>query len=589
MPFLSKKKLSLRVFSNESFLFINSAIKFMYEQMVLGVANVGSKKNRIVVILIISLMISMAALLLPVQTYAAGEALSVLVGALAGYIAESTIGASLVAAGVGALIPEFAAALIAVAIGLGVSISVYMLFQCVQAWWSGSGSVSAVEMIANSWDKTKQRIVATPYVFATMVELIKSKILGIKTAADVGSSLPTFENMKHVGTSTWTASGSITKTYELNNCKIVDFHYPYYQNNADRMGHNVTISSGNVKIQLDAPLNLEKSFVVGPSSGNLLGEATVQYYTPVLTASLCQLATVVTQIYNSKTYEISEVGDATVSKCWYVKDGKEISFSPSKYFDASLKRVTVANTLGAQWYGLRVDGKVLDTFDTLSKFAYNYLYKASEILILSSTGIISSCSLSSGASIPVTAPDVTKNYSKSRDVISTTADSIGAKVASGDVTKDTAGSIAIPLIPSAAGELKTTTADVADVKITDVAIPGQIEADDTAKQEADIDPPGNIGSAFRQGGDMILAGAMTIGEKFPFDVIKCAYEWLQCLVQPGKPIVIEFAFDLPVAGKVPVKLDFSERQDVVNIINWLCIASTGIGLVLASRQWLLSI
>lgn len=562
----------------------------MYEQMVLGVANVGSKKNRIVVILIISLMISMAALLLPIQTYAAGEALSVLVGALSGYIAESTIGASLVAAGVGALIPEFAAALIAVAIGLGVSISVYMLFQCVEAWWSGSGSVSAVEMIANSWDKTKQRVVATPYVFATMVELIKSKILGIKTAADVGSSLPTFENMQHVATGTWTGSGSITKTYELNNCEIVDSHFPYFEKGANRMGHNVTISSGNVSVFLESPLNLEKSFAVGASSGNLLGESTVQYYTPLLTASICQLATVVTQIYNSKTYEISEVGDATVSKCWYVKDGKKISFSPSSDYDSTSKHVIIPVSLGNQWRALRIDGEIVENFESQVDFAYKFLYKASEILIIDRySGLIESCSLTSGASIPVTAPDVTKNYSKSRDVISTTADSIGAKVASGDVTKDTAGSIAIPLIPSAAGELKTTTADVADVKITDVAIPGQIEADDTAKQEADIDPPGNIGSAFRQGGDMILDGAMTIGEKFPFDVIKCAYEWLQCLVQPGKPIVIDFTFDLPIAGKVPVKFDFSERQDVVNIINWLCIASTGIGLVLASRQWLLSI
>lgn len=562
----------------------------MYEQMVLGVANVGSKKNRIVVILIISLMISMAALLLPVQTYAAGEALSVLVGALAGYIAESTIGASLVAAGVGALIPEFAAALIAVAIGLGVSISVYMLFQCVQAWWSGSGSVSAVEMIANSWDKTKQRIVATPYVFATMVELIKSKILGIKTAADVGSSLPTFENMKHLATNTWTASGNITKTYELNNCEIVDEHYLTNKQGGDRMGHRVTITSGNVILQLESKLNLDKSFRRGTSSGNLLGEATVQYYTPLLTASLCQLATVVTQTYNSNVYEISEVNDATVSKCWYTKDNKKVYFSPASNYDAVSKHVTITGSLGSQWRALRIDGEIVDEFESQVDFAYKFLYKASEILIIDrSSGLIESCSLTSGASIPVTAPDVTKNYSKSRDVISTTADSIGAKVASGDVTKDTAGSIAIPLIPSAAGELKTTTADVADVKITDVAIPGQIEADDTAKQEADIDPPGNIGSAFRQGGDMILDGAMTIGEKFPFDVIKCAYEWLQCLVQPGKPIVIEFAFDLPVAGKVPVKLDFSERQDVVNIINWLCIASTGIGLVLASRQWLLSI
>lgn len=560
----------------------------MYEQMVLGVANVGSKKNRIVVILIISLMVSMAALLLPVQTYAAGEALSVLVGALAGYIAESTIGASLVAAGVGSLIPEFAAALIAVAIGLGVSISVYMLFQCVQAWWSGSGSVSAVEMIANSWDKTKQRIVATPYVFATMVELIKSKILGIKTAADVGSSLPTFENMKHVGTSTWTASGSITKTYELNNCKITDFHFPYYKNGADRMGHNVTISSGNVIVQIDAPFNLEKSFSVGTSSGNLLGEATVQYYTPVFTSTICRIATVVKQVYGSRTNEINEVNDATVSKCWYTLNGSKILVPVS--YDSTSKHVILNESLGSRWRALRIGGEIVETFESQIDFAYKFLYKASEILIIDHyDGIIESCPLTSSASVPVSAPDISKNYSKSRDVISTTADSIGAKVASGDVTKDTAGSIAIPLIPSAAGELKTTTADVADVKITDVAIPGQIEADDTAKQEADIDPPGNIGAAFRQGGDMILDGAMTIGEKFPFDVIKCAYKWLECLVQPGKPIVINFAFDLPVAGKVPVKIDFSERQDVVDIINWLCIASTGIGLVLASRQWLLSI
>lgn len=561
----------------------------MYEQMVLGVANVGSKKNRIVVILIISLMISMAALLLPVQTYAAGEALSVLVGALAGYIAESTIGASLVAAGVGSLIPEFAAALIAVAIGLGVSISVYMLFQCVQAWWSGSGSVSAVEMIANSWDKTKQRVVATPYVFATMVELIKSKILGIKTAADVGSSLPTFENMKHVGTSTWTASGSITKTYELNNCKIVDSHFPYYEKGANRMGHNVTISSGNVSVFLEAPLNLEKSFSVGTSSGNLLGESTVQYYTPLLTSTACKLATVVEQVDRGYTFSISEVADASIpyvtvsysSKTEYLKLG----------YDASTRKAIKAD-YPSRWYALEIDGELVETFDSVNDFASKFLYDASRLKIRDPSSwqpVVLDVSLTSSASVPVTAPDVTKNYSKSRDVISTTADSIGAKVASGDVTKDTAGSIAIPLIPSAAGELKTTTADVADVKITDVAIPGQIEADDTAKQEADIDPPGNIGAAFRQGGDLILDGAMTIGDKFPFDVIKCAYEWLECLVQPGKPIVINFAFDLPVAGKVPVKFDFSERQDVVDIINWLCIASTGIGLVLASRQWLLSI
>ena len=588
MPFLSKKKLSLRFCSNESFLFINSAIKFMYEQMVLGVANVGSKKNRIVVILIISLMVSMAALLLPVQTYAAGEALSVLVGALAGYIAESTIGASLVAAGVGALIPEFAAALIAVAIGLGVSISVYMLFQCVQAWWSGSGSVSAVEMIANSWDKTKQRIVATPYVFATMVELIKSKILGIKTAADVGSSLPTFENMKHVVSNTWTTAGNTTYSYTLSGCEITDVHALDWANDTFSIRHSVDIVSGNISVHIQAPVNREKTFSATTWGEELRGDTTVQVYTPLLTSTACKLATVVDQKYENNINSISEVADATVQ---YITVTHSKTEKLGLGYDASTKKVVVSD-YPSRWYSLEIGGEQIHTFDSINDFAYKFLYKASILRICTPASwqpVVLTVPLTSSASVPVSAPDISKNYSKSRDVISTTADSIGAKVASGDVTKDTAGSIAIPLIPSAAGELKTTTADVADVKITDVAIPGQIEADDTAKQEADIDPPGNIGSAFRQGGDMILDGAMTIGEKFPFDVIKCAYEWLQCLVQPGKPIVIDFTFDLPIAGKVPVKFDFSERQDVVNIINWLCIASTGIGLVLASRHWLLSI
>ena len=562
----------------------------MYEQMVLGVANVGSKKNRIAVILIISLMISMAALLLPVQTYAAGEALSVLVGALAGYIAESTIGASLVAAGVGALIPEFAAALVAVAIGLGVSITAYVLFQCVEAWWGASGSVSAVEMIANSWDKTKQRVVATPYVFATMVELIKSKILGIKTAADVGSSLPTFENMQHVASSTWTTASNTSYSYTLSGCEVTDVHTLDWGNDTFSIRHSVDISSGNLSVHIEAPVNREKTFSATIFGEELRGETIVQYYTPLLTSTACKLATVVEQKYENKINSISEVSDATAKYITVLdSDGKNQTFRLG--YDLNTKKVVVYDD-PSRWYSLEIGGEQIHTFDSVNDFAYKFLYKASVLRKCTPASwqpVAFSLPLTSSASVPVSAPDISKNYSKSRDVISTTADSIGAKVASGDVTKDTAGSIAIPLIPSAAGELKTSTADIADVKITDVAIPGQIEADDTAKQEADIDPPGNIGAAFRQGGDLILDGVMTIGDKFPFDVIKCAYEWLECLVQPGKPIVIDFAFDLPVAGKVPVKFDFSERQDVVDIINWLCIASTGIGLVLASRQWLLSI
>lgn len=122
----------------------------MFENMVCGVANVGERKYRILAVFIIAVMVSMSAFLMPVQVYAAGEAISVLVETLAGLITESVAGSALAAAGCAALIPEFAGALIAVAVGFGVTLTVYQLYQCFQSWWGTSGNVSDFKMVAGS-------------------------------------------------------------------------------------------------------------------------------------------------------------------------------------------------------------------------------------------------------------------------------------------------------------------------------------------------------------------------------------------------------------------------------------------------------
>ena len=127
----------------------------MFENMVCGVANVGERKYRILAVFIIALMVSMSAFLMPVQVYAAGEAISVLVGTLAGLITESVAGSALAAAGCAALIPEFAGAFIAVAVGLGVTLTVYQLYQCFESWWGTSGNVSDFKMRMSESDPSE--------------------------------------------------------------------------------------------------------------------------------------------------------------------------------------------------------------------------------------------------------------------------------------------------------------------------------------------------------------------------------------------------------------------------------------------------
>lgn len=567
----------------------------MFENMVCGVANVGERKYRILAVFIIAVMVSMSAFLMPVQVYAAGEAISVLVGTLAGLITESVAGSALAAAGCAALIPEFAGAFIAVAVGLGVTLTVYQLYQCFESWWGTSGNVSDFKMVAGSYDSTLHKVVATPFVFSLIVNLIKGKILGLQTSEVAeDNSVPTFTGMECLGSSVWSKDShenKYEKEFEYKGLKITDIHHMMW-NNGNRITHKVRLTSGNLTLNFQAPQVLDTKLRAESSYDYPTYDISINHYSPVFTSTQAKIGTSFKQVgYQNEINQYHKVQELKVVSCSYINKNNQEKLIKLTNYDPSTKKFYIPYSLKADCAGLILkDGTIVTTFDSDLDFAFKFFYKAAyygEFTI--KTGKFSSKVPLTTTAFPI--PSLSESYSKSRDVISTTADDINKKIKTGDVTKDTAGSISIGMAPTAVGKLTNTSTaqDVKKVKITDVALPTQVEADKTAKEEAKIDPPGNIGAAFRQGGDMIIDGAMTISDKFPFDVIKCAYEWLQCLIQDGKPIVTEFTISIPKIGSVPVKIDFSERQDVVTVINWICIVGCGLGLILTSREWLKAI
>lgn len=567
----------------------------MFENMVCGVANVGERKYRILAVFIIAVMVSMSAFLMPVQVYAAGEAISVLVGTLAGLITESVAGSALAAAGCAALIPEFAGALIAVAVGFGVTLTVYQLYQCFQSWWGTSGNVSDFKMVAGSYDSTLHKVVATPFVFSLIASLIKEKILEISESSSDTSTLPALSKLTEVGSVSEPCKTFYDKSIRptvnskfsdklsfSDSWKIVD------GSTYNRAQHYAKIFSDDknyielvtAQVQLDMDLNYAAGINVG-APGTLIFTS----FLPIIQKNKILIGGKIIQVSDKGTRKALEevVAPASINFTVGGTYAENVTCIDGKIYDRySGKRLVKLKYK---------DGTVRDSgFSSIYEFIYDLLYKATQYCNRYGewkTIGFSSLSLSE----PVVRPNISANYNSKRDVISTTADDINKKIKTGDVSKDTAGSISIGMTPTAVGKLTNTTTaqDVEKVKITDVALPTQVEADKTAKEEAKIDPPGNIGAAFRQGGDMIIDGAMTISDKFPFDVIKCAYEWLQCLIQDGKPIVTEFTIKIPKIGSVPVKIDFSQRQDVVTVINWICIVGCGLGLILTSREWLKAI
>ncbi|WP_296135324.1 hypothetical protein [uncultured Eubacterium sp.] len=559
----------------------------MYETLVKGVAGVGSVKCKIIVFTVIAVCVAMCAFLMPVQVYAMGNLMAELVGALAGLIASYAAGpmASAAVVAMGITAPELAAFLLCCFVAVGVSITVTMACNAFMNWWENGGNADTLIAMHECWDNVTKSIKATPAKFALLTYWIKYDLLKLPLPDSSGGTVEKWQEL-----TTGTVLSNATQSFN---------EYPENLVPSFNVGYRRSIFYGQKLFDNSNHDNSNSFTFYFPLDGSKLSWHISDYYLrSELNFSMYTFQFILnddgvctgvkslfkgTQGSNSINSEIecNNINFYPGTKGWtngnlrLLSDGAICSGDSSHLLQLIDKQ-----------------GNVINKFNSIYDFTYKAFFESSKIMgyYAGETRIDIVPNFSeSYKNLDKSSQSYEEYYSESRDVISATASVINKKLESGDITDETEGVISVGMVGNAVKDIAgVADGALSDTVITDVALPTQVTADKTAT-DAGVKTPGNISVAFSQAGNAIMQGGATLGDKFPFDAIKAATKWLQTLVQPGKPLVIDFQYDIPIVGTVDVHLDYSDKQKEVDIINWLVIVMVCLGCYAVTRDRLKTI
>lgn len=559
----------------------------MYETLVKGVAGVGSVKCKIIVFTVIAVCVAMCAFLMPVQVYAMGNLMAELVGALAGLIASYAAGpmASAAVVAMGITAPELAAFLLCCFVAVGVSITVTMACNAFMNWWENGGNADTLIAMHECWDNVTNSIKATPAKFALLTYWIKYDLLKLPLPDSSGGTVEEWQEL-----TTGTVLSNATQSFN---------EYPENLVPSFNVGYRRSIFYGQKLFDNSNHDNSNSFTFYFPLDGSKLSWHISDYYLrSELNFSMYTFKFILndegvctgvkslfkgTQGSNSINSEIecNNINFYPGTKGWTNGNLKLLSDGAICSGDSSHLLQLIDN-----------QGNVINKFNSIYDFTYKAFFESSKIMgyYAGETRIDTVPNFSeSYKNLDKSSQSYEEYYSESRDVISATASVINKKLDSGDITDETEGVISVGMVGNAVKDIAgVADGALADTVITDVALPTQVTADKTAT-DAGVKTPGNISAAFSQAGNAIMQGGATLGDKFPFDAIKAATKWLQTLVQPGKPLVIDFQYDIPIVGTVGVHLDYSDKQKEVDIINWLVIVMVCLGCYAVTRDRLKTI
>lgn len=559
----------------------------MYETLVKGVAGVGSVKCKIIVFTVIAVCVAMCAFLMPVQVYAMGNLMAELVGALAGLIASYAAGpmASAAVVAMGITAPELAAFLLCCFVAVGVSITVTMACNAFMNWWENGGNADTLIAMHECWDNVTNSIKATPAKFALLTYWIKYDLLKLPLPDSSGGTVEEWQEL-----TTGTVLSNSTQSFN---------EYPENLVPSFNVGYRRSIFYGQKLFDNSNHDNSNSFTFYFPLDGSKLSWHISDYY---LRSELN---------FSMYTFQfiLNDEGVCTGVKSLFKGtqgsnsinseiECNNINFYPGTkgWTNGNLRLLSDgAICSGDSSHLLQLidkQGNVINKFNSIYDFTYKAFFESSKIIgyFGGETRIDTVPNFSeSYKNLDKSSQSYEEYYSESRDVISATASVINKKLESGDITDKTEGVISVGMVGNAVKDIAgVADGALADTVITDVALPTQVTADKTAT-DAGVKTPGNISAAFSQAGNAIMQGGATLGDKFPFDAIKAATKWLQTLVQPGKPLVIDFQYDIPIVGTVDVHLDYSDKQKEVDIINWLVIVMVCLGCYAVTRDRLKTI
>ena len=559
----------------------------MYETLVKGVAGVGSVKCKIIVFTVIAVCVAMCAFLMPVQVYAMGNLMAELVGALAGLIASYAAGpmASAAVVAMGITAPELAAFLLCCFVAVGVSITVTMACNAFMNWWENGGNADTLIAMHECWDNVTNSIKATPAKFALLTYWIKYDLLKLPLPDSSGGTVENWQEL-----TTGTVLSNATQSFN---------EYPENLVPSINTGYRRSIFYG------------QKLF----DSSNHDNSNSFTFYFPIDGSKLswhisdCYLRSELNFSMYTFKFILNDEGICTGVKSLFKGtqgsnsinseiECNNINFYPctNGWTNGNLRLLSDgAICSGDSSHLLQLidkQGNVINKFNSIYDFTYKAFFESSKIMgyYAGETRIDTVPAFAeSYKNLDKSSQSYEEYYSESRDVISATASVINKKLDSGDITDETEGVISVGMVGNAVKDIAgVADGALTDTVITDVALPTQVTADKTAT-DAGVKTPGNISAAFSQAGNAIMQGGATLGDKFPFDAIKAATKWLQTLVQPGKPLVIDFQYDIPIVGTVDVHLDYSDKQKEVDIINWLVIVMVCLGCYAVTRDRLKTI
>lgn len=559
----------------------------MYETLVKGVAGVGSVKCKIIVFTVIAVCVAMCAFLMPVQVYAMGNLMAELVGALAGLIASYAAGpmASAAVVAMGITAPELAAFLLCCFVAVGVSITVTMACNAFMNWWENGGNADTLIAMHECWDNVTKSIKATPAKFALLTYWIKYDLLKLPLPDSSGGTVEKWQEL-----TTGTVLSNATQSFN---------EYPENLVPSFNVGYRRSIFYGQKLFDNSNHDNSNSFTFYFPLDGSKLSWHISDYY---LRSELN---------FSMYTFQfiLNDEGVCTGVKSLFKGtqgsnsinseiECNNINFYPGTkgWTNGNLRLLSDgAICSGDSSHLLQLidkQGNVINKFNSIYDFTYKAFFESSKIMgyYAGETRIDIVPNFSeSYKNLDKSSQSYEEYYSESRDVISATASVINKKLESGDITDETEGVISVGMVGNAVKDIAgVADGALSDTVITDVALPTQVTADKTAT-DAGVKTPGNISAAFSQAGNAIMQGGATLGDKFPFDAIKAATKWLQTLVQPGKPLVIDFQYDIPIVGTVDVYLDYSDKQKEVDIINWLVIVMVCLGCYAVTRDRLKTI
>lgn len=527
---------------------------------------------KIAFLIIIVLICMLMAVAQPLRVYALGFASETILELLLSSLAGTAAYAFLAAGG--------AELIVCILVGMGVSLTVSMIAGAINASVENGSWLDFVNECQGKFTTKKAgpgvltlAMAAAPLLGA--YNWVKEHILGIKSDSSGGKtdvkSLPQGEFIDSASCN-FDDNPNFTYNYENHGLNYTINSNIRFGTGAFQSGLTYIITPKD-NLNLSARLDLCGNWTYNTSHYNLV----FNLYEPKINITDDGSVTITDRIFNTHNGKPHSDSENGINRCYIrYNDLSENTFIdwPLRYDNGKIvHRDVTKNKFILNLY----DGQTKDTFNSLDEFIYDLIYNTSSFIYDGRTykgtaGFVS--------------PSYEDYYDASKDLLSTTADSVNKKVAAGEITDETEGVIGVSvgsIASSGATEVSGSTSISSSVGVTDIS--STVEGVNTM----------NMSNATVIGSNAMKSSFSSIGDKLPFSALKSISSFFNNTFSSKYsdsevPVpVIPIKIDLPFLDKeFSFNIDFTPIKPYIGLIRASIAVEFIITMYLFYKKWLIN-